>query len=199
MSRKRKSQLVHRADEGTTAAKDRTIAEIARIMSTGAWRPYTSTMEYAAKIGLTEWTVAEYAKEAARLLRIFWSDESARANLIGRIQKLGEDAANRTEEVLDKEGNKVTVSKPDHKSAITAANSLTAILGMTRQTVDVKVSYEKMSDAQLWAEAAKYIPDTSPKALPAANGEINNVGSISSGDEEIEVGDGEFEELDVDG
>lgn len=99
-------------------------------------------------------------------MRIFWSDDTARIATLERIRQLGEDAANRCEDALDKDGNIVSLKKPDYRSAITAGNSVAAILGMQRP-VEVRVSYERMSDDQLLHAALEFLKNKKAHELSA--------------------------------
>lgn len=152
-----RADIAPRLDPATVAAKDQTIRDIALEMSTGSWHQYRSVVEWAARTGLSEATLANYSKEASRLLRLAWSDDGSRVAVMERIQQLGRDAVNRTEEVVDREGKVVTLRKPDFKSAVHAAEVVASILGMTRQQHELRVTYERMSDEQLWAEAEKFL------------------------------------------
>ena len=159
--------IQHFVKGGNVNAKDRAIKEIAQIMATGVWHPHRSVVEYAAAHGYQEVTIKEYAAEAARLLRIAWTDETARVSILEKIHQLGLDAQNRTEEVLDKDGCVHTVRKPDFKSAIMAANSVAAILGMNRTEVNVTHNYEAMTDQQLLAAAKVHFAKPIERAFPA--------------------------------
>ncbi len=160
--------IQHFIKGGNVAAKDANIKEIAHIMATGVWHPHKSVVEYAKTAGLQEVTVKEYAAEAARLLRLAWTDETARVAILEKIYQVGQDAANRTEEVLDKDGCVRTVRKPDFKTQVTALNSIAAILGMTRQQIDVTHNYEGMTDQQLFDAAKRHMKSSTGKPFPAA-------------------------------
>jgi len=174
VGRPRKNTVVFRAEEGSTAAKDASIKEIALKMAEGKWHPYRDALDYAATSGLSVSTVSTYAKEASRLLRIAWTDDSTRSVVVERIQKLGEDAANRTEEAVSKTGEIVTLRKPDYKSAIHAAEVLANILGMTKQQHEVRVSYERMSDDELMAAAMQHLQQGQSMPVLTAGTEIHN-------------------------
>ncbi len=170
MGRPRKTYYAnskHFIQGDSVAAKDANIKEIAHIMATGVWHPHRSVVEYAKSAGLQEVTVKEYAAEAARLLRLAWTDETARVAILEKIYRVGDDAANRTEEVLDKDGCIHTVRKPDYKTQVTALNSIAAILGMSRQQIDVTHNYEKMTDQQLLDAAKVHFAKPSGRAFPA--------------------------------
>lgn len=153
----RRSDIVPRLDPAAVAGKDFHVREIALEMSKGTWHQYRSAVEWAAKHGLAESTVADYAKDASRLLRLGWSDEGARVLVMERISQLGQDAVLRREEYVGKDGQVRSLLKPDFKSAVHAAEVLASILGMTRHTQELRVTYERMSDEQLMAEAVKFL------------------------------------------
>ncbi|MEI9950811.1 MAG: hypothetical protein WDO74_17980 [Pseudomonadota bacterium] len=159
--------IQHFLKGGSVAAKDGNIKEIAHIMATGVWHPHKSVVEYAKTAGLQEVTVKEYAAEAARLLRLAWTDETARVAILEKIYQVGNDAANRTEEVIDKDGCVRTVRRPDYKTQVTALNSVAAILGMNRQQIDVNHNYEGMTDAQLFEAAKRHMKSSTGKPFPA--------------------------------
>ena len=165
----RRTDMSPRLDPAAVAAKDVCVREIALSMSAGDWHQYRSALEYAVRHGLSEFTVADYAKEAARMLRIAWTDDATRVTVLERIQQLGRDAVHRREEVLDRAGNVVSVSKPDFRSAIESAKVVASILGMTRQQHELRVTYERMSDEQLMAEAVKFLElkdEHTPEGVP---------------------------------
>jgi len=169
MSNTRRLAIAPVLDPALTTAKDQRIREIALRMAAGDWHPYRGPLDVARQTGLSPHTVADYAKEAARLLRLSWADDQARVALLERIQTLGEEARSRTEEVLDKDGRVQTLRKPDMKSAIRATEIVANILGLTKQQHDVRVSYEAMTDEQLMAETTKFLErknDRNPEGAP---------------------------------
>lgn len=147
--------------EGSTLQKDKIIEAIALEMAEGKWRPFRSVRDLAARTGISLGNAQKYAAEAARLLRLSWGQDEAKIAVIERISQIGRAAEERKEEmgVFNTETKAVEVvelSKPDHRTALAAANSLANILGLSGANSEVVVRYQQMSDSELWLEAKRF-------------------------------------------
>lgn len=142
--------------EGSTLQKDKIIEAIALEMAEGKWRPFRSVRDLAARTGISLGNAQKYAAEAARLLRLSWGQDEAKIAVIERISQIGRAAEERTEEAVDAKGEVHVLSKPDHRTALAAANSLANILGLSGANSEVVVRYQQMSDSELWLEAKRF-------------------------------------------
>lgn len=77
--------------------------------------------------------------------------------VLERIVQVGRAAEQRTEEVVDAKGNVVTISKPDHRTALTALKHLADILGLSGSNSEVVIRYQQMSDSDLAREASRFL------------------------------------------
>jgi hypothetical protein len=69
------------------------------------------------------------------------------AELVLRIHSIGQDALERTEEYVDRNGDKHTLRKPDHRSALQAAVEVAELAGLRKQRIELDV--RTMSDEQI--------------------------------------------------
>lgn len=155
--------------EGSTLAKDKIIEAIAYRMSAGDWAPFRSVRELAASHCLTLENAQKYTAEASRLLRLSWGGEEAKMAVLERIAQVGRAAERRTEEVVDAKGNVVMVSKPDHRTALTALKHLADILGLCGSNSEIVVRYQQMSDSDLAREATRFLAELTGESNGRSN------------------------------
>lgn len=174
--------------EGSTLAKDKIVEAIAYRMSAGDWAPFRSVRELALSQGITLENAQKYAAESARLLRLSWGGEEAKALVLERIAQVGRAAELRTEEVVDAKGNVVVVSKPDHRTALAALKHLADILGLSGSNSEVVIRYQQMSDSDLAREATLFLAkliggDQNGKSIEAEGAEIPEAARGAEGHE----------------
>lgn len=134
---------------------DRIVEDIAMQMSKGQWIPHRSVRELALSLNMSIQSAERYAAMAARVLRLSWGREDAQVAVLEGIASIARDAKERTEEVIDSEGNVRALRKPDFKAALAALNSLKETLGMAAQRAEVVVRYQQMTDAELLSEVSR--------------------------------------------
>ena len=86
--------------------------------------------------GVNERHASQYAAEARRMLArelLSKSADELRAELLARMAYIGQDALTRTEEAVTVKGDIVTVRRPDHRTALRAAEAQSELLGLKVQ------------------------------------------------------------------
>lgn len=105
---------------------------------------------------LSKGAVVEREVEALRAVHRAIEDhaDELAAELFLRIQSIGQGALERVEDVIDKDGCRHEVRKPDHRTALAAAVELAELAGLRKTRVEVDV--RGMSDEQLYAQLREH-------------------------------------------
>ncbi len=101
---------------------------------------------------VSETSVARYAAEARRMLArelLSKSRDELLAELLARISYLGQDALTRTEEVALQNGQVLEVRRPDHRTALRAAEATGELLGLRVQRHHHVISAGDLTEAQI--------------------------------------------------
>jgi hypothetical protein len=102
-------------------------------------------------------TVHRYSAEANRILTrelISKSREELLAELVNRIANIGQNALERTEEVALQSGAVVEVRRPDHRTALRAAEAAGELLGLKVQRHHHTVQASELTTEQIIAQLA---------------------------------------------
>lgn len=169
---------------GSTRQKDEILKTIVDKMISGQWLPYRSVRELALSHDMEMANAEKYVCEASRLIRLSWGGEEAKAAIIERIAQIGRAAEFRTEEAIKMDGEIVSVRKPDHRTALRAAETLASIVGLTGPTADVIIRLQQMSDGELWAEAERFGRDLTTHGVKRhveTTGQAAQIASSSGG------------------
>jgi len=133
---------------------------------------WTTTSELAELWRCGRATARDYAAEARRhyIREIDRAGrDDYRARIMAGIEHVGRDALERTEQVIDGLGNKHTIRKPDHRTALRALTDLAQLGGLLVHKHEVTVSEltEEEIRAQLRAHGleVKTIETTAEPAL----------------------------------
>lgn len=112
----------------------------------GDWKPLARVW------GVSESAVGTYAAEARRMLArelLAKSRDELLAELLARISFLGQDSLERTEEVALQSGAVVEVRRPDHRTALRAAEATGELLGLKVQRHHHVVTAGEMTTEQI--------------------------------------------------
>jgi hypothetical protein len=102
--------------------------------------------------GVARSTVWGYSAHAVRLLRKELTErtrEELLAELLARVSAIGQDALERTEEVVTVAGEVVEVRRPDHRTALRAVEATGELLGLKVQRHEHRVMAEQMTTEQI--------------------------------------------------
>lgn len=102
--------------------------------------------------GCARSTVWSYSAESVRLLRRDLSEQSREellASLLAKVSAIGQSALERTEEVVSVKGDVVEVRRPDHRTALRAAEATGELLGLKVQRHEHRVMAEQMTTEQI--------------------------------------------------
>lgn len=116
--------------------------------------------ELAAIWGIGVDAVHQYSAVASKLLRLQFAPErheEIKATLLNRILRIGDEAANRTEQVLDIKGRRRTVRRPDMRTALAAVVEFAQLLGIRTTKHEHRVTTADLSDAELHAKLAEIV------------------------------------------
>lgn len=100
-------------------------------------------------------TVRNYSAEARRLLArelTSRSRDELLAELLARVSFIGQDALQRTEEVVSVKGEVVEVRRPDHRTALRAAEATGELLGLKIQRHHHTVTAGEMTTDEILAQ-----------------------------------------------
>ncbi len=104
--------------------------------------------------------VHQYTAVASKLLRLQFAperNEETRAILLNRIQRIGEAAMNRVEEVVDIKGEVRQVLRPDMRTALASVVEFAQLLGIRTTKHEHKITTADLSDAELAAKLAAIV------------------------------------------
>lgn len=174
----------HARAKGLDALADR-VGYLLELMLDAAFH-WKTTDELAAVWGCDPATVRAYAAEARRhyIREIDRSGrDDYRARLMSRIEFVGRDALERTEEVIDGMGDKHTIRKPDHRTALRALTDLAQLGGLLVHKHEVTVSEltEEEIRAQLRAHGLEVKTILETTAEPALGQGETHDGSDDGG------------------
>jgi hypothetical protein len=126
--------------------------------------------------GITPAAVRSYSAEAGRLFQrelVSKSRDQLLSELIMRIGAIGQDALERTEEVLS-DGVPVEVRRPDHRTALRAAEATGELLGLKIQRHHHVHSPAEMTTAEIVAQLEAQGVKVQMPALVEATAEETN-------------------------
>jgi hypothetical protein len=125
----------------------------------------TST-ELAALWNVAPVTARNYAAEAVRLYRrlVAGFGEDLRARIMARLEFIGRDSLERTEEVVDGMGDKHTVRRPDHRTARQCVMDQAQLAGLLvhKHTMSVTEMTDEELRAQLRAHGLEVVQVAAP-------------------------------------
>ncbi len=107
---------------------------------------------------ISESMVSRYASEARRMLSrelLSKSRDELLAELLARISYLGQDSLTRTEEVVTVKGEVVEVRRPDHRTALRAAEATGELLGLKIQRHHHTVQASELTTEQIIEQLQK--------------------------------------------
>lgn len=101
--------------------------------------------------GCARSTVEGYSSEASRnIKRGFGSPEEAEGKILGYLEGFIEKCQTRTEEVVDAQGNVHVVHRPDHRTALRAAENIIEVLGVRAPNkLEIIERAQKLTDEQI--------------------------------------------------
>lgn len=118
-------------------------------MRRGVYHRGLTTRAMAKLWSLSEVAVADREVEALRAVQRVIEEQPGEllAELVLRVQSIGQDALERTEEYVNAKGQKHTIRKPDHRTALQAAIEIAELAGLRKQRVEIDV--RTLSDEQI--------------------------------------------------
>lgn len=143
----------------------------------GVYHRGHTTLAMARLWSIDETAVVAREVEALRAVQRVIEEEPGEllAELVLRVHSIGQDALERTEEYVNAKGEKHTIRKPDHRTALQAAVEIAELAGLrkTRVEIDVRTLSEEQIHAQLRAHGVevRLIETTAEPAGLAPEGE----------------------------
>lgn len=143
-------------------------------MARGLYQP-GSADDLAPVWSVTPEAVRKYAAEARRMLARELTSKSRDellAELLSRISFLGEEARNRTEEVALQSGQVVEVRRPDHRTALRAAEATGELLGLKVQRHQHTITAGELTTDQIVEQLQQHGVRVELPALEASGEEV---------------------------
>lgn len=129
------------------------------MMAHGIWQPKLAR-ELAQVWSIGVDAVQQYSSAASRVLRLQFAperNEEIRGVVLARLWTLGNEARDRTEEVVDAKGEVHTVRRPDMRTALAAVIGFAEVMGIKTNKHEVRVSPTELSDAELHQKLAELV------------------------------------------
>ncbi len=142
---------VHAVSPARVEAADLRVELVLDLMAHGHWRAHTHR-ELASLWGIGPEAVRAYSTAASKVLKLQFSperNEEIRSVVLARLWTLGDEARNRTEEVVDVKGEVHEVRRPDMRTALASVVAFAEVMGIKTNKHEHRVSVTDLSDTEL--------------------------------------------------